>query len=446
VLRVLGACTGLLVFVAVADGYGLGTALDAWLAREVYGAAGSGVELLDIGAVSRGILLAATAVVLVLVDIHLSGMVLLSAVLLCGTALLGIDYLLRTELQVAWGAGNALLMLSASAVASGLVDGHRTADSLRAIRARLRGNRRPGIGYPHRIDRDTLVAGRFANLCRDYVVCTSSLLAELPAGQWHLAFTAAFDTSEADIMEVRRDARRMPYQEAFATMKPIWRDDFLVTGPAQRSLLVPLGSVAQPVGLWVINMASEQPFSRTQASVVAHLAEQLAVTLAAVPPALGPRTLLERLLLAEPDRPQTQTLARALQSLSDGQTWLTALLDAAPMCVLAASLWGDIEFTNESMREVLRLANAAAPQGEHLAQVLAALSGLPHPTVMAHLRDLLAGSPSWQFSSRFAPVHTKFVLTHWRQPDKANGDKQPGQFLLTAALAPRAALRPGAVA
>ena len=445
-LRVLGACIGLLVFVAVADGYGLGRALDAWLAQEVYGASGPTAGVMDIGPWLRWILLALTALVLVLIEIHLNGLVLLSTVLLSGTIMLGVDYLLRTEAHVGWGAGNAFLMLLATAVASGLVDSQRTADDLRSIRSQLRRRSRAIAGQKHRVDRDMLLAGRFAELCRDYVECSSSLLAELPSGHWHLQFKAFFGSTESMILEVRRDARRMPYQEAFATMTPTWRDDFLVTGPAIRSLLVPLGTVARPLGLWVINFPAEQALSRIQADVVQQLAGQLALALEASPRGLGPRTLLERLLLAEPDRPHLQTLARSVQTMADGQAWLVALLDAAPMCVLAASVWGDVEFTNEAMREALQAAGAKGQDDQHLAQVLALLSGLPQVTVMARLRDLVAGGPNWQFSSRFAPGRAAFVLKRWPPAGAADGERQPGQFLLTAALPNRMALQPEAVA
>lgn len=444
-LRVLGACAGLLAFVAVADGYGLGRCLDDWLALEVYGVASPSPALMDVGPVLRWTLLGATALALVLIEIHLNGLVLLATVLLCGTGALGVDYLLRTEAHVSWGASNALLLLIATAVASGLVDSQRTSDGLLSIRRRLRRGVHGVAGQVHRVDRDTLLAGRFSELCRDYLECSSSLLAELPPGQWHLQFKAFCGTSEAAVQEVRRDTRRMPYQEAFATMTPVWREDFLVTGPATRSLLVPLGTTQRPIGLWVLNLPAEQALSSTQADIVKQLAGQLALALEAAPAGQRKRTLMERLLLTEPDRPQLQALEHSVQVLSEGRSWLAGLLDAAPMCVLAATLWGDIEFTNDAMREVLQRAGATGSQDQNLLQVLALLSGLPQAAVLLRLRELVAGSPSWQFSSRHAPGRAAFSLTRW-QAATVKGEPRPQQFLLTAALPMRAVLQTEAVA
>lgn len=243
----------------------------------------------------------------------------------------------------------------------------------------------------------------FATASRALVEAHSTLLAELPAGTWHLEFRASAAVALTDIVEPRRDVRRDPYRDAYARQRPSWATRELVrVDGGVRTLVVPLVGMNQVLGMWFVNYPADATVAAPTLQRIEQLARQLAATL-----------LARRVATAssEPgDASRLAELARALQrgvALADERDQLRAVDAASHVGELVATPWGQIESINDELAALLRSAGidgVRAGDGPGVAPLLATLTGVEQGAVEAMLRDLLDRPGAVRLAARLEPM------------------------------------------
>ncbi len=440
--RLLLTWAVVLILTALAAGVGLTSALDAWLVHDVYRVTAAlhplagWVKILWMPFVALLLLVAVARM-------H-GGQVLGFLTLLAGLGMVA-DALFAAVAREHWGAGAWLVLLAVTAASSWLQERRRALHGLMRLQRWMAGCARSLGAQDCATDREALFHSHFTTLCDQHVAAQSNLLADLPPGCWHLEFRGFHRVIEDDIEEMRRDIRRMPYSQAFESGRALWCEEFMAPELGVRSLLMPLMAGRQPVGLWIINVPARTRPADAWLDLVHHLARFLAASLhrraaAALPP--PPATLLERMLAPDRTVPEVAEIARLAEAMNSAHGWLQGLLDDAPVGVLAASLWGRVQYANRLIREALTLAGAGDPTNQEIGQVIMALTGLPHGEVSTRLRDVIATGQPWPFRAepgRALGLYSgvTWVLSCWIPPSLAPEETLPHRLVLT--LAPSAA-------
>jgi hypothetical protein len=445
--RMLMAWGAVLALTGLAALLSLTSALDVWLLRAVYhlptpAPSGGWWDALWLPIVA-GLLLIWTA--------RLHGGQVLALVGSMAVLGLGLDALLAVT-GVPWGAGGWLVMLTLVAAISWMQERRRALHGLSRLERWLAGRAQALSAQDCATDRDVLFRQHFSVLSDQYLsgqhfAASSGLLADLAPGSWHLDFRGFHHVHEEDIEEMRRDIRRMPYAESFASGRAMWAEDYMAPELAVRSLLMPLLAGSQPVGLWVINVPARSRPDDAWLDLVHRLAKFLALSLhrraaAALPP--PPTRLMDRLFAPERTVPEVVEVSRLVEAVTSAHTWLHGLLEDAPVGLLAASLWGEVLFANRAIREALVQAGAGEPVGQELTHLIMALTGMPHAEVMARLRDLLINGQPWPFralTGRVQAMHASanWVLSYWSPPGTAPEERRPAESMphrLVLTLAP----------
>ncbi|RMH43960.1 MAG: CHASE2 domain-containing protein, partial [Deltaproteobacteria bacterium] len=168
----------------------------------------------------------------------------------------------------------------AGAIAGGAVERERARDQIDAIarwlaqRLRVDTPRSAGIAVDHAPWR------AYADAVDIYLDCHSTAFAELPDGSWHLRLAHAVRMAETDIVEQRRDVRRDPYKRAYAFHRPMESDrQFMRRDLGVRTFLVPLVSFERLLGIWIVNFEDHRELTDRELSVMATLADEMAVGL-----------------------------------------------------------------------------------------------------------------------------------------------------------------------
>jgi hypothetical protein len=258
------------------------------------------------------------------------------------------------------------------------------------------------VGSAHALD-DAPWQG-FVAASRTLVEAHSAVVAELPAGAWHLQPRASDGVAEADIVEPRRDVRREPFRDATARQRASWatRPMFAPT-LGVRTLVVPLVGMNQVLGMWFINFPVDVTVAPQTLQRIDALARQFAAALAARRAATPPEARG-----AETSR--DADLARALrhgEALAAERDALLAVDAASGVGELVASTWGQVERVNDAMAALLGSAGldgVRAGDGRRLAPLLATLTGTEPSSIDAMLRDLLDRPGTVRLAARLEPM------------------------------------------
>lgn len=425
----------------LAAALGLTQALDVWLLRHIYHLqtpppAGGWWDALWLPVVAAGLLMSTAR-------LHGGQVLLLVAIL--ALAGMGLDVGLALG-GVAWGAGGWLVMLTLIAGTSWMQERRRALHGLARLERWLAGRARSLSAQDCASDREALFRQHFSTLSEHYLSgaeaalnAPSGLLADLPPGRWHLEFRGFHHAVEDDVEEMRRDIRRMPYAEAFATGRAMWSEDYMSPELGVRSLLMPLLAGGQAVGLWVVNVPARSRPDDAWLDRVHRLAKFLALSLhrraaAALPP--PPTRFLDRLFAPDRTVPEVVEVARLTEAVTSAHAWLHGLLEDAPVGLLAAGLWGEVQYANRAITQALVQAGAGEPKGQELAHLLMALTGLSNAEVRSRLRDLLATGQPWAFRAlpgRVAAMHggSTWVLSCWAPPGTSSAESMPHRLVLS---------------
>jgi CHASE2 domain len=281
---------------------------------------------------------------------------------------------------------------------------------------------------------------RFAEAARIYLEFDSTIFGELKPGAWHLHFRTFVGTAPDDILERRRDIRRDPYKRSYLSHKPMWTNrQFMEPAKRVQSLMVPLVAFNRAFGFWVINFPLGAEVGPTQMQFVEQLADQIALAIE--------RRRLEDLVkggLSQQSLPadgqlvaHVKDMREAALSLMQEQQGLSTLFDRLPVGVLVATLWGEIQFANESMKRFMRQFSTLVdrePQRLSLSPLLAELTGGSEIVVNEMLRELVAeGVPvrlSGQSKSTMGPA-IDYEITISRLGGAERSEDDEGMRLLS---------------
>ena len=281
---------------------------------------------------------------------------------------------------------------------------------------------------------------RFAEAARIYLEFDSTIFGELKPGAWHLHFRTFVCTSPDDILERRRDIRRDPYKRSYLSHKPMWTNrQFMEPAKRVQSLMVPLVAFNRAFGFWVINFPLGAEVGPTQMQFVEQLADQIALAIE--------RRRLEDLVKGGASHQtlpsdgqlvaHVKDMREAALSLMQEQQGLATLFDRLPVGVLVATLWGEIQFANESMKRFMRGFSTLVdrdPQRLSLSPLLAELTGGSVSVVNEMLRELVAEGVPVRLSGQSKPTMgaaIDYEITISRLGGAERSDDDEGMRLLS---------------
>ena len=313
------------------------------------------------------------------------------------------NYLLFAHLDVRVGLGAPLVGLLVGAGGSLLYDRarvHRELGELAALAAQ-----RISLSNQERgaLD-DQAFWQRFASATSAYLGSSSAFLAQLERGAWHLDIAHAHLIDAGDIVERRRDIRREPYRRAYLTRRPAWAErQFVNPALGVKTLMVPLGAWRRLLGMWVVQFPIDAEVGERELRLCQLFATELVYTLE--------QRRLGRLLgpggvAAEPGALPSRLVNDAMVArdsalaLAHAQAATSRMLDALPVGVLTATLWGEVVNLNQTMRRFLGGVGVEPGLRPDLAELLAAVTHSQPGEVRAVLAQLLNEGGSVRLEAR----------------------------------------------
>lgn len=247
---------------------------------------------------------------------------------------------------------------------------------------------------------------RFATATSAYLHSSSAFLAQLERGAWHLDIVQGHLIAPADIVERRRDIRRDPYRRAYLTRRPAWAErPFVKPELGVKTLMVPLGAWRRLLGMWVVQFPAGAEVGERELRLCQLFAAELVYTLE--------QRRLGRLLgpggvAGEPGALPSRLVDDAMAArdsalaLAHAQAVTSRVLDALPVGVLTATLWGEVVDINQAMRRFLGQVGAEPGPRPDLAELLAAVTHGAPGEVRSVLAQLLDQGGSVRLEARVA--------------------------------------------
>jgi hypothetical protein len=287
---------------------------------------------------------------------------------------------------------------------------------------------------------------RVAELARLYVDCRSSIVAELPADQWHLSLRVIAGANVGEIREKRRDVRRGSYRTAHLTLHPVWQDDFMSKKRGERTLLTPLVSGSTLVGFWILNFPGDAAIDAAHVGLITSLAREIAFAIvarrhrdAAAPDDRLAELLGDGVLLREVD-----AIAGALRDVGGDKKQLAGLIDTAPCGLGVASLWGEIRHANAALREIADEEGLGNLAERNVGDLLIALTPLGKDEVDDALRKLVREGADVQLAGRpDSTRRAKYQLVLTWLPEEEDREKLLLCSVIPTRVATRAVRAPG---
>lgn len=304
---------------------------------------------------------------------------------------LAVDYLLFANATVMVGAAVPLAALVVAAAAVWIAERQRAQRELRDL-ARWIAQRLSLNAFGRATsESDEEFWYGFARSARIYIDYQSALVAPLPEGRWHVDILATIDTRPDEVYEMRRDVRREPYRDAYLLHRPVWARRRFMKDESVATLIVPLLAFDRLLGVWVLNFADQEAVGKRELDLVALMAEHISVAaerrylqrLARPRMQAGGRVLVDGYLL---DR--VAEMRQSALSLVQEQQSLTSLFSLLPVGVMVATLWGEIQFTNDSMRRFLASTGIDEPRRLTLIELLSTLTTTSRDAVLGVMRGL----------------------------------------------------------
>lgn len=279
-----------------------------------------------------------------------------AATTLAVLAVVAIDFALFVSGAIAWGAAAPALALSVAAVGHFLDQQLHTTRTLARITRQMAAQQERSAAAVDRVEDEALEAALWedlADLGQQYSVeGATSMVAELPPGTWHLQIRAVLGTPESQIAEKRRDVRRNPFRGSYLTLRASWAPYYLEASEQRRTLLVPIEHRRTLLGMWFVHLPAHVELAPQELARMEDLGRQMGTAVArrrhrdvvAAAPQAGSNASL---------RDHVKVIRHGIRLLQQEQRWATQIFEQLPFASLISTVWGEVEFRNEAMREQL---------------------------------------------------------------------------------------------
>jgi CHASE2 domain-containing sensor protein len=342
----------------------------------------------------RGVLVVLVALAVLLLLPRLRGRLAALALVGVTLALVAIDYAGFASGSFLLGASAPTLALLGAAATAALRERRNLLRTLDEVRRSIKRGTWGGLGGLGGVEEDEGFWLRVSELARLYLECRSSIVAELPAGAWHLDFRVITGASLDHVAERRRDIRRGPWRRAQLTLNPVWHDEFMSDQLGVQTLLCPLVAQTRLVGFWILNFPKDSVLEVPHLRLVEGLARQIALSIVERRRKLtGPLPLEDRLFAPGLLSERVGDLADAVRERGTDKRKLIGLVESLPCGVLVATLWGEIRWMNDAMRRVAEKEGCGDALGDPLPALLGQLTPLGRDEVHDVLRRLVREMP-----------------------------------------------------
>ena len=297
-------------------------------------------------------------------------------------AIVAIDYIAFSESLTLLGASSPCLALMAGSAAQQIDRQLRTSQTLSELSKAVKDDLPTAEPATPEEWEDFWLD--LVSLGRSYVDTPhSAIIAELPEDSWHLVIRACDGSTQADIQERRRDIRRSPFRAGYLSHRAGWDDDFVRGG--DKSLVVPLLERGIIYGYWMLNFDPHTELDEEHIAEIEKIGRQMAQAI------VGRRA--REASPSEPDAADMsgtmRVLRQGIETLSQSKDWARALAEQLPVGLMVASIFGNIEFQNESMREHLALDFPDGPPNNDIRAVIAQLTGSTMDDAHEMMREVI---------------------------------------------------------
>lgn len=312
---------------------------------------------------------------------------------------IGVDYALFVSGTIAWGVAGPALGLFLAAGGHFLDQQLHTARTLARITRQMAAQQERTSPAVDRVEDEALDAALWedlADLGLQYSIeDATSMTAELSPGTWHLQIRAVRGTAESEIAEKRRDVRRNPFRGSYLTLRASWADYYLDPALQRRTLLVPIQHRRNLLGIWLLHVPAQVEVSPEEIARLEDLGHQMGTAVArrrnrdvvASAPQAGSNASL---------RDHVKVINHGIRLLQQEQRWATQIFEQLPFASLISTVWGEVEFRNEAMREQLDVLLSE----DHQRDLRALLAILTHATLeQAHemMRQVVRNGDELEF-------------------------------------------------
>lgn len=309
--------------------------------------------------------------------------------LLIVVAVLAVDYLAFTTGVLRIGATRPLLMVGSILVGYWMLQAWDTVSGLGRLHARVLHETGADRG-----EGEVEVAAFWddlAELGKVYAeqvaggAASCSVIERLDGWKLRVRASAGLDkdSHEALLARGELDMRRAPFRPAWLTLRANTTRDLLPSGPSygeRKTLLVPLQVEGALLGVWLVHLLVEVEIGREELESFETLGRQMAAAINRRRERAALRTQAGRGRL----RDRLDTIIGGVRMLRGEQRWALELLEQLPVRALISTVWGEIEYVDPRLRQVLarrypglfdEATEAAADPSDDLRAVLARLTG-----------------------------------------------------------------------
>jgi CHASE2 domain len=283
-----------------------------------------------------------------------------------------------------WGVGDALLLVPTALLVHWYLVQRDSAERVKVMLDQLgeRSVSQPTAAAPQaRLWRD------MAELVQAYLeIEMTAVIAELPPGRWQLEPRAFMGMTEDEIFERQRDVRRSPYRSAFLTQRATRCDRRFVSDPHRYTIAVPLAYHGQLLGMWMVNLAEDVVLAPAELEAIEQLGIELGRSIAEA------RRAQQEARAAIDTADVTTRISRlrtGMEALGEDNQQLLAMLEALPLGLLVADVWGHVLQRNGAVGRQLALTRPEGVPGDDLHAVLSAITDKPMEGVRELMREVV---------------------------------------------------------
>jgi CHASE2 domain-containing sensor protein len=206
----------------------------------------------------------------------------------------------------------------------------------------------------------------------DVDVAVTAVLAELPAGQWHLEPRAYMGMTASDVFERRRDVRRSPYRAAFLTLRATRCDRRFVADEQRYTIAVPLAFQGRLLGMWMVSLPHGVELAPSELEAIEQLGKELGRSIADLRRAEEEsRSLFESSNVGM----RLSHLFSGMEAIGEEKQRILDMFEALPLGLLVADVWGHVLQQNPEIQRRLALELPDGIPNNDLCAVLSRISG-----------------------------------------------------------------------
>lgn len=180
----------------------------------------------------------------------------------------------------------------------------------------------------------------------------TGILAELPAGKWHLEARAFVGMDTEAFTERRRDVRRAPFRASYLTLRSSRAERRVVSDGEQWTQVVPLCYEGRLYGVWMINLPEDVTLTESDVREMESIGLEIGHAIARMRSQAPGSQVLGGVAPLHVRR-QIDLIRRGIEVLHQGREWGGQVLENLPVGLLVATVWGQIRDVNQRMRDRL---------------------------------------------------------------------------------------------